>query len=120
MANNRANGLPNGLPNGLSNDQPNGHSYHEPGEGPFPIPTLDELTEGRTAGEIIRGQEGIIESLFQVEGLLNLIPQAAPASTSGREVAELEELRRDLQSHLRRLQSLLQQLEAHIESVLEG
>ena len=95
-------------------------SHHEPGEGPFPIPTLDELTEGRTAGEIIRGQEGIVDCLFQVEGLLNLLPQAAPASTSGREVTELEELRRDLQSHLRRLQSLVQRLEAHIESALQG
>ncbi|KAK9857117.1 hypothetical protein MYU51_021755 [Penicillium brevicompactum] len=95
-------------------------SQSGPDEGPLAIPTAGEPTEGSEAMDIIYGQNGIIECLFQVEGILNLLPQTATASNTGAGTAQAEEVQFNLQIHPRRLQQLLQALRAHIETALEG
>ena len=52
--------------------------------GPLVIPMFDNLTEQNTAAYLIRGQNGIIDCLYQVDGLRNLLPQAATATKKHR------------------------------------
>ncbi|KAJ5345645.1 hypothetical protein N7452_003649 [Penicillium brevicompactum] len=76
-------------------------SQSGPDEGPLAIPTIDQLTEEHLAADLIRGQNGIIECLFQVEGILNLLPQTATASNTGAGTAQAEEAQFNLQIHPR-------------------
>lgn len=82
-------------------------SHHEPGEASFPITTIDNSVVGNTAAHLIRGEEGIIDRLFHVDGLFNLLLEAVPASSTSAGVTEVEELRSEFQSRLRMLQELL-------------
>lgn len=82
-------------------------SQHEPGDGSFPITTIDNSVVGNTAAHLIRDEEGIMDCFFHVEGQFNLLLEAVPASSTGAGVAEVEELRSELQSRLRMLEELL-------------
>lgn len=80
------------------------------------ILTIDDLTEESTAAYLIRNRNGIVDCLCQVEGLLNLLPQTATATKkTGTDVTELKQLLSDFQSTLWRIQTLLQELEEHVE-----
>lgn len=85
------------------------------GEDLLPIPTVGEPNDGHLSSAL-HAEGGIYEYLQHVQYYATILPQAALASTNSEaEMAELAEIRSNLQSCLRRVATLLGELEGRAE-----